>query len=305
MSSQRGHADDISRVEWQYCTLEAFYSAAMRESGRLRARVIASALENMKGEAAPDVSPGDTFRLAAEKTLAACASALTPSSIVITASDLAASPSWKSARARTASRLALMRELREMSDTGGETLAPVRLRGLLDDAAATERLVFSSAARRYFDRRNIDAAAGKRSSAAGTVIRIPKNVDGTLLFRDLDDARREGARAVRGGEDTAFFSSAEKKLSAIVERYTAETSAEFMAGEERLQRMRDEGMPGEAVNEKEFLQAKAVYADRMALVRGYVLRSIRYCGCSPPREAWDGAAVLASLKERAAATACT
>jgi len=130
---------------------------------------------------------------------------------------------------------------------------------------------------------------------------MPKTVAGTLRFRDLEDARGEAARAVRGGEDTAFFSSAEKKLSAIVERYTAETSAEFMAGEERLQRMRDEGMPGEAVNEKEFLQAKAVYADRMALVRGYVLRSIRYLRWLSSARSMDGAAVLASLKERAAA----
>jgi hypothetical protein len=293
--------DDISRVEWQYCTLEAFYSAATRESGHLRACVIASALEDMKREAAPEVSRNDKVRLAAEKTLAACASVLTPSSILITASDLAASPSWKSARARTASRLALMRELREMSDTGGESLAPVHLRGMLDDAAATEKLVFSRAARRYFDRRNIDTAAGKRPSAAGTVIRIPKNVDGTLLFRDLDDARREAAGAVRGDEDAAFFRAAEKRLSSIVERYTAETSAEFIAGEERLQRMRDDGMSGEAINEKEFLQAKAVYADRMALVRGYVLRSTRYLRWLSSSRSLDGAAILASLKERAAA----
>ncbi len=294
-------AEDIPRVEWQYCTLEAFYSAAMRESGRLRARLTASALEDMRREAATGISHNAVLRLAAEKALSACSADLTPSSIAITPSDLAASPSWRSVRAGIASRLSLMLELKEMADTGGESLAPFRLRELLVDSAATERLVFSRAARRYFDRRNIDVGAGARSSTSGYALEIPKNVDGALLFRDMDMARREAAGRVRGAEDAAFFKAVEGALSAVVERYTAETSAGFMVGEERLQRMRDDGMAGEAANEAEFRQARAVYADRMSLVRGYALRSIRYLRWLSSSRSMDGAAVIASLKDRASA----
>lgn len=291
---------DISRVEWQYCTLEAFFSAVIRSEGALRARVIAAG-ENAARDTDPGYSPAELRRLIMETALAECSALINPTSIAIAPPDLASSPSWQSVRARIGARLSRMRELREMADTGGEFVAPTGLRDLLDDPAGTERLIFSRAALRYFDRRNIDPAAGREPSGAGTFIRIPKNVDGTLLFRDLDEARRAAAASVKGGEDPAFFAATEKNLSAIVERYTAETGAGFIAGDERLRRIKDDGMTGEVANEKEFLQAKAVYADRMSLVRGYVLRSMRFLRWLSSGKGLDGDAIVASLKARAAA----
>ncbi|MCU0844056.1 MAG: hypothetical protein MUC76_03935 [Spirochaetes bacterium] len=291
---------DVSKVEWQYCTLEAFLSAAMRTSGDLRARVIASAGESV----APDksaLSPAEVRRLVVEKTMAECSALMNPSIIAIMPDDLASSPSWRSVRSRIDHRLSLMKDLKEMADTGGEFIAPVKLRELLDNPADTERLVFSRAAVRYFDRRNIDTAAGGEPSGNGTFIRIPKNPDGTMLFRDLDEARHAAVISIRGGEAPAFFTAAEKNFASIVDRYTAETRTGFSVGEERLRRIKDDDPDGGVANEKEFLQSKAVFVDRMALVQGYVLRSTRYLKWLPAGRGLDGGAIVASIKARAAA----
>ncbi len=294
-------AGDISRIEWQYCTLEAFLSAVMRSSDGLRARIVAATAGSVVRDAAPTASPGEVRRIVIEKALAECSALITTSQISITRADLASSPSWQSVRARIGGRLSLMKEIREMADTGGEYIAPVKLRTLLDETAGTERLIFSRAALRYFDRRNIDPAAGGALSGTGIFIKMPVNPDGTMLFRDLDEARRAAAASVRGGEDAAFFTAAGKNLSAIIDKYAAETSAGFLLGEERLQRIRDDGMGGEVANEKEFLQAKAVFADRMALVRGYALRSMRFLRWLSNGKSLDGGAIVAELKARMAA----
>ncbi len=147
---------------------------------------------------------------------------------------------------------------------------------------------------------NIDPAAGKGARVSGRSSASPKNVDGTLHFRDLDEARRAAPPPLKGGEDPAFFAATERTLRDR-ERYTAETGAGFIAGDERLRRIKDDGMTGEVANEKEFLQAKAVYADRMSLVRGYVLRSMRFLRWLSSGKGLDGGAIVASLKARAAA----
>lgn len=291
---------DVSKVEWQYCALEAFLSAAKRASGDLRTRVISSAGESVApGESA--LSPAEVRRLVVEKSLAECAALMNPSTIAITPDDLASAPSWQSVRSRIGHRLSLMKELREMADTGGEFIAPVKLRELLDKAPDTERLVFSRAALRYFDRRNIDTAAGGEPSGTGTFIRIPKNPDGTMVFRDLDEARRAAVSSIRGGDAPELFTATEKNFASIVDRYTAETRTGFFAGEERLRRIKNDDPVGGIANEKEFMQAKAVFVDRMALVQGYVFRSMRYLKWLSAGRKLDGEVIVASLRTRAAA----
>jgi len=295
--------EHISIIQWRYLTMESFFYAMLTHKSRLLDVVISQVEKDTLSTAGVPgraCSRAELIDLVTEKALARCTALDLSGAVTIDAEALGRSVTWKDIAARLGKSLARFKEIRGMLDDGGRGLSPAQSRHYFRNPGEMDEAIFKSAASRYFDRRAIGRTSFDRSRPGGESygMNIPKNPDGLMMFREMDDLRKKAAGGLNGREDRAFFTELKSGFDAILDRHLGETLGGFDKEEAAVRALKEKNPEIEILNEDTFLKAKANFVGRADLARGYADKSVGFIKLLSEARQTDGDSVMRSYEQK-------
>lgn len=295
--------EEISKTEWQYLEFETKLIKHIKCKDPLYGETVNSIEKNIIREIMARPVPLTLKELnesVIESSVCQLRDRLSEKNTAISNDELNDSWTWHKITKRMDRLFGQIENIRRMIDEAGEETSMMQLKNYYQKSRDLEKVVFEKAKERYFDKRNIDVSTQELAPLGheSYVMKIPKNPDGTLLFKDLDSIRNNAVSLISGKEDIEFFNGMDKKFTNTAQKYLKETQHEFSREEGTLRKLLEKNNSIIIPNRDEFQQAKIIFQDKSRLVNGYIFKSIEFLRWISNSKKHDGVEILASYKDK-------
>ncbi len=295
--------EDISKTEWQYLCLESIFLHMMESKEDLMRRTLDEIAQKTAVEVSSRKNPMTVIELQniiISKAPECAAGLLKEFDAGIHADCLNGSWTWQNILERIGTDFDRYKGIQHMLEGAPGETPLTRIRNYYKNPMELERSIFEAAEKRYLEKKG-SGSNGFSSPNAGSntlILTIPRDIDGAMLFKEINTLRKSLASAADGREDEEYFRSLEKKFQGPFEKYCRNAGDIFSAEEEKSRKARDKNSAVIVLNEHDFYTARDLYNEKTGLVRGYILKSIDFIRWVSETRKVDADRFTASFKSR-------